>query len=81
MLARRWAVRYRLDGTLVCHGSPLSDVRSFEPEDGAEDEPGALLEPRSAELPGPERLPRASSALAPEAGRTGVADSLAGIVG
>ena len=27
-----------LDGTLVCHGSPLSDVRSFAPEDGGEDE-------------------------------------------
>ena len=27
-----------LEGTLVCHGSPLSDVRSFEPDDGAEDE-------------------------------------------
>jgi diadenosine tetraphosphatase ApaH/serine/threonine PP2A family protein phosphatase len=27
-----------LEGTLVCHGSPLSDVRSFRPEDGGEDE-------------------------------------------
>ena len=27
-----------LDGTLICHGSPLSDVRSFEPEDGGGDE-------------------------------------------
>ena len=27
-----------LEGTLVCHGSPLSDVRSFAPEDGGEDE-------------------------------------------
>jgi diadenosine tetraphosphatase ApaH/serine/threonine PP2A family protein phosphatase len=27
-----------LDGTLVCHGSPLSDVRSFEPEPGEDDE-------------------------------------------
>jgi diadenosine tetraphosphatase ApaH/serine/threonine PP2A family protein phosphatase len=26
-----------LDGTLVCHGSPLSDVRSLDPEAGAED--------------------------------------------
>jgi diadenosine tetraphosphatase ApaH/serine/threonine PP2A family protein phosphatase len=27
-----------LEGTLVCHGSPLSDVRSFEPDDGGQDE-------------------------------------------
>ena len=27
-----------LDGTLVCHGSPVSDVRSFDPDDGGEDE-------------------------------------------
>jgi diadenosine tetraphosphatase ApaH/serine/threonine PP2A family protein phosphatase len=27
-----------LDRTLVCHGSPLSDVRSFEPEPGEDDE-------------------------------------------
>jgi predicted phosphodiesterase len=27
-----------LEGTLVCHGSPVSDVRSFAPEDGGEDE-------------------------------------------
>ena len=26
------------DGMLVCHGSPLSDVRSFAPEDGGDDE-------------------------------------------
>ena len=28
---------YPLDGTLFCHGSPLSDVRSFEPAAGDED--------------------------------------------
>jgi diadenosine tetraphosphatase ApaH/serine/threonine PP2A family protein phosphatase len=27
-----------LEGTLICHGSPLSDVRSFGPEEGGEDE-------------------------------------------
>jgi diadenosine tetraphosphatase ApaH/serine/threonine PP2A family protein phosphatase len=27
-----------LEGTLVCHGSPVSDVRSFDAEDGGEDE-------------------------------------------
>jgi diadenosine tetraphosphatase ApaH/serine/threonine PP2A family protein phosphatase len=27
-----------LEGTLVCHGSPLSDVRSFDPGDGGEDQ-------------------------------------------
>jgi len=30
------------DGTLICHGSPLSDVRSFEPE--ASDEDAELLD-------------------------------------
>jgi len=28
---------FPLDGTLICHGSPLSDVRSFEPEPSEED--------------------------------------------
>ena len=27
-----------IDGTLICHGSPVSDVRSFDPEDAGEDE-------------------------------------------
>ena len=27
-----------IDDTLICHGSPASDVRSFAPEDGGEDE-------------------------------------------
>ena len=35
-----------LEGMLVCHGSPLSDVRSFAPEPGGEDE--ELLDGASA---------------------------------
>ncbi len=32
------AERHRLDGTLYCHASPVSDMRSFMPESGEDDE-------------------------------------------